>query len=79
MPGTDGFELIQRIRALPASRGGLTPAIALTAFARAEDRDLALRCGFQRHLVKPLNALELLSACSELLAARDADALTLVD
>jgi PAS domain S-box-containing protein len=76
MPGTDGFELMQRIRHLPADRGGRTPAIALTAFARAEDRDLALRCGFQRHLVKPLNALELLSACSELLAERDADALT---
>jgi CheY-like chemotaxis protein/anti-sigma regulatory factor (Ser/Thr protein kinase) len=79
MPGTDGFELMQRIRHLPADRGGRTPAIALTAFARAEDRDLALRCGFQRHLVKPLNALELLSACSELLGQRDANALTVMN
>ncbi len=50
MPEEDGFWLIKRARALPPERGGQTPAAALTAFARVEDRVRALRSGFQIHL-----------------------------
>jgi PAS domain S-box-containing protein len=58
LPGTDGYGLIRQIRA-----GGLgprdLPAVALTAFARAEDRRLALSAGFQSHVSKPVDAMEL--------------------
>ncbi|MDT5262715.1 MAG: hypothetical protein QOC61_1719, partial [Acidobacteriota bacterium] len=47
MPGEDGYELIKKVRALPAGRGGKIPAIALTAYARTEDRLRALRAGYQ--------------------------------
>jgi PAS domain S-box-containing protein len=59
MPGTDGFELVRRVRALGADQGGRVPAIALTAFARSEDRTRALRAGFQVHLAKPVDPSEL--------------------
>jgi signal transduction histidine kinase/CheY-like chemotaxis protein len=62
MPGTDGYALIRQVRALPVALGGTTPAIALTAFARAEDRDRALDAGFQLHLGKPIDELELVAA-----------------
>ncbi len=59
MPGEDGYELVRRVRELPAERGGRTPAAALTAFARVEDRRRALRAGFQMHLAKPVDIQEL--------------------
>jgi PAS domain S-box-containing protein len=71
MPVRDGFDLIKDVRSL-AGAESRTPAIALTAFARAEDRELALRSGFQRHLGKPVDSLALLTACADLLAARGA-------
>jgi CheY-like chemotaxis protein len=49
MPGVDGYGLLDRIRALGPARGGDLPAIALTAFARAEDRVKALSSGFRAH------------------------------
>jgi signal transduction histidine kinase/CheY-like chemotaxis protein len=58
MPDVDGYQLIQRIRALPDARGRM-PAIALTAFARPEDRVRAMRAGFQNHVAKPLDPAEL--------------------
>ena len=61
LPGENGYELLQRIRALPAEEGGLTLAIALTASARAEDRARALRAGFDMHVPKPVEAAELLA------------------
>ncbi len=70
MPDMDGFELIQAIRRLPGDSGRL-PAIALTAFARAEDRELALQSGFQRHLGKPVDALALVAACADLVKAHE--------
>ena len=53
MPGESGYALIQKIRALPPEAGGLTPAIALTAYARTDERMQALAAGFQAHLAKP--------------------------
>ena len=60
MPGEDGYSLIRRVRALGPEHGGNTPAIALTAYARAEDRLKALMAGFQVHASKPVDATELL-------------------
>ncbi|UGQ48230.1 ATP-binding protein [Massilia endophytica] len=62
MPEMDGFELLARIRALPAHLGGRTPAIALTAFARAEDRERALQAGFASHIAKPVEPAELITS-----------------
>jgi signal transduction histidine kinase/CheY-like chemotaxis protein len=54
MPGEDGHALIRRVRALGPAQGGDVPALALTAYARPEDRASALRSGFQQHAVKPV-------------------------
>jgi CheY-like chemotaxis protein len=61
MPGQDGFELLRRIQALEPDRGGRIPAIALTAFARTEDRTRALRAGFVAHVSKPVDPSELVA------------------
>ncbi|RYX80882.1 PAS domain S-box protein [bacterium] len=66
MPDEDGYSLIRRIRALPPEQGGHTPATALTAFARAEDRIKALRSGFQSHIPKPVEPLELVTVIANL-------------
>ncbi|MDT5269565.1 MAG: hypothetical protein QOH49_1751 [Acidobacteriota bacterium] len=66
MPGEDGYALIKQVRALPPERGGRTPAAALTAYARDEDRSRALAAGYQLHLAKPFNPKELLAAVSDL-------------
>ncbi len=60
MPEQDGYELIRRIRALPPGQGADIPAIALTAFGRPSDRIAALAAGFQVHITKPVESLELL-------------------
>ncbi|EYF06274.1 hybrid sensor histidine kinase/response regulator [Chondromyces apiculatus] len=61
MPGQDGYSLIEQVRALPPEQGGRTPAVALTAYARVEDRTRALLSGFDMHLAKPVEPTELLS------------------
>ena len=61
MPELDGYELLRRVRALGPARGGNVPAIALTAFARSEDRTRALRAGFQVHVSKPVEPTELVA------------------
>lgn len=66
MPGMDGYELIRTIRALPPEQGGKLPAIALTAFARSEDRTRSIRSGFQMHLSKPVETAELLASIDRL-------------
>jgi signal transduction histidine kinase/ActR/RegA family two-component response regulator len=66
MPGEDGYALIRQVRALPPERGGRTPAAALTAYARDEDRGRALAAGYQLHIAKPFNPGELLAAVSDL-------------
>lgn len=53
MPQMDGYQFIREVRNLPAHNGGQTPAIALTAFNREDDRKRAFNAGFQRHLSKP--------------------------
>ena len=60
MPERDGYDLIRDIRRLPAEQGGRTPAIALTAFARSEDRMRALMAGYQAHIAKPVEPQELI-------------------
>lgn len=64
MPERDGYDLIRLVRELPASHGGQTPAIALTAYAREEDRFRALTAGFQAHLAKPVAPSDLVAAVS---------------
>ena len=61
MPDVDGYELLRRVRALGEARGGRVPAIALTAFARSEDRTRALHHGFRVHLAKPVDPAELIA------------------
>lgn len=64
----DGYALIHEIRALHPDRGGRIPAIALTAYARDEDRRRAIAEGYQAHLAKPVEVLELVRVASELTA-----------
>lgn len=66
MPGEDGYSLIYRVRKLEEG-GPRVPAIALTAFARAEDRKRALLAGFQLHIAKPVEPGELVAAIASLL------------
>jgi PAS domain S-box-containing protein len=66
MPEVDGYELLRRVRALGAERGGLTPAVALTAYAGESDRARALRSGFQAHLPKPVEPDALINAVANL-------------
>ena len=66
MPEVDGFALMQQIRRLPCEEGGRTPAIALTAYSRAEDAVRAIAAGYQLHAAKPVNATVLLSSVAAL-------------
>jgi signal transduction histidine kinase len=66
MPEENGYDLIRQVRAMSAEEGGGVPAIALTAFARPEDRARALEAGFQKHLAKPVEQAELLAAVAAL-------------
>jgi len=66
MPGADGFALIAKIRALSPAAGGDTPAVALTAYARTEDRAHCLLAGFSSHVPKPVEPLELLAVIASL-------------
>jgi signal transduction histidine kinase/response regulator RpfG family c-di-GMP phosphodiesterase len=67
MPTTDGFAFIRQLRQLDPGKGGQIPAIALTAYARDEDRQRALSAGFQQHLTKPVEPTELVAAVAQLL------------
>lgn len=61
MPGVDGYEFLRRVRLLDREHGGRTPAIALTAFARSQDRTQALRAGYLAHVAKPVEPSELVA------------------
>ncbi|HYO07381.1 MAG TPA: PAS domain-containing protein [Tepidisphaeraceae bacterium] len=66
MPGEDGYSLIRRVRALGAERGGTVPAVALTAYARSEDRMRTVLAGFQMHVSKPVEPAELITMVASL-------------
>jgi signal transduction histidine kinase len=66
MPGEDGYSLVRKVRELPATQNGNIPALALTAYARSEDRTQALRAGFNMHLAKPIEPAELLAVLEAL-------------
>ncbi|NET87111.1 MAG: response regulator [Kamptonema sp. SIO1D9] len=66
MPDVDGLMLIEQIRSLPPEKGGQIPAIALTAYARIEDRQQALAYGYQQHLNKPYEPEKLVQAIAKL-------------
>lgn len=70
MPGEDGYWLMQHVRALPGERGR-TPAIALTALARNEDRTRAIEAGYQLHLAKPVELDELQAQLAMLVAGAE--------
>jgi CheY-like chemotaxis protein len=59
MPGEDGYSFIKKVRALEADRGRTTPAIALSAYGRMQDRVLALTAGYNMHVPKPVDPGEL--------------------
>ena len=66
MPGEDGYSFIRRVRSQPRDDGGATPALALTAYARADDRVTAIVAGFQHHLSKPVEPAELVAIVASL-------------
>jgi CheY-like chemotaxis protein len=66
MPESDGYELIRQIRAVSHEEGGSVPAAALTAYATSDDRLKALTAGFQIHVAKPVEPLELIAVVASL-------------
>ncbi|MES2758943.1 MAG: ATP-binding protein [Pseudomonadota bacterium] len=66
MPGMDGFELLSHVRAFGADAGGDVPAVALTAFARSEDRLRALEAGFAAHISKPVEPSQLIATVANM-------------
>ena len=66
MPEEDGYALIANVRALDPAHGGQTPAVALTAYARSEDRLKALAAGYQVHVPKPVEPAALVTAVASL-------------
>jgi PAS domain S-box-containing protein len=66
MPDMDGYAFARQLRARPAAQGGHIPALALSAFARSEDRELALRSGYQAHIAKPVDPADLVKAIATL-------------
>ena len=70
MPGMDGYELLRAVRALPDERAHNVPAMAVTAYARAEDQRRALAEGFQLHLAKPIEPVAFASAVASLSRSR---------
>jgi CheY-like chemotaxis protein len=65
MPESDGYELLQQVRALNHGNRRFVPAVAITAYAREEDRQRALSSGFQGYVAKPVEISELFSAVAE--------------
>jgi len=61
LPGEDGYAVLRRVRTLPVEQGGAIPAVAVTAYARVEDRLRALQAGFQMHVAKPVEPAELVT------------------
>lgn len=66
MPNEDGYAFIRRVRQLPSDKGGAIPALALTAYARSEDRTRAIIAGYQMHVAKPVEPSELIAMIASL-------------
>ena len=66
MPDEDGYEFIRKLRTRPATDGGGIPAVALTAYARDEDRRRAIAAGYQMHVAKPVDLADLISTIGKL-------------
>jgi CheY-like chemotaxis protein len=73
MPAIDGYGLMRRVRKMNPDRGGNIPAIALTAYSRVEDRIRALIAGFQIHIAKPFDPVELLTVVESIVNRRSGD------
>ena len=71
MPDEDGYSFMRKVRLLPPNKGGETPAAALTAYAREEDRAQAFAAGYQMHISKPIAATQLVTMVAKL-AGREA-------
>ncbi|HEX5888929.1 MAG TPA: PAS domain S-box protein [Pyrinomonadaceae bacterium] len=71
MPDQDGYEFIQKLRALPVEKGGQTPAIALTGYASRKDRERALAAGYHQHIAKPIEQSEMITAIAALVGRGD--------
>ena len=69
MPGMDGYDLMRKIRAMPAEKNGRVPAATITARSVLEDRLESLRAGFQSHLAKPIEPDELVELVQALVGA----------
>ena len=67
MPGTDGYALMRQVRSLPPERGGNVRAVALTAYAREQDRQLAIEAGYELHLAKPIEVAQLSASVAHLI------------
>jgi CheY-like chemotaxis protein len=68
MPCEDGYDLMRKVRSLPAARGGQVPAAALTGYASSEDATRARAAGYQMHVPKPIIQAELVAAVASLAA-----------
>jgi signal transduction histidine kinase/ActR/RegA family two-component response regulator len=74
MPVRDGYQLMRAVRGLPAASGGKTPAVAMTAFARSEDRTRAMLAGYQVHVTKPIEPYEIVVIIASLLGRTQSSA-----
>jgi signal transduction histidine kinase/ActR/RegA family two-component response regulator len=71
MPDQDGYELVRKLRAMPAEKGGAVPAIALTGYASRKDRERALNSGYQQHMAKPIEQADLMKSIAALVGRDD--------
>jgi CheY-like chemotaxis protein len=69
MPGEDGYAFVKRVRSSDSAALRELPLVAMTAHARAEDRHRVLEAGFQRHVAKPIEPMELVDALVEVASA----------
>jgi CheY-like chemotaxis protein len=69
LPDVDGYELMRRVRRLPAEQGGAVPAIALTGYADVDDSRRALAAGYQLHVSKPIDSAVLAKAVADVARA----------
>jgi CheY-like chemotaxis protein len=77
MPNEDGYQLLAKVRALGSAQSRFLPAVAITAYAREEDRLQAIASGFQAYLAKPIELSELIAVVAE--AVRGVESNTEVD